>query len=285
MYADKIEAEGDVSMNINELWVVCLEPELAETAQALAAQLQQPLKFDIDVAGLESPEFVIVFGKYGVSLQQTGRKAPGPIRAEFAEGAVDHRRKFGGGKGQMIAKAVGVKAGVYPKVLDATAGLGKDAFVLATLGCNVQMLERSPVVHALLQDGLTRAREASIVDDPGLAQILTRMQLLAVDSQDYLYQITETDRPDVVYLDPMFPDRQKAADVKKEMAAFHHVVGKDEDADALLEKALAAATYRVVVKRPRKAPFIANKTPSYQLEGKSSRYDIYTIKKMPERLG
>jgi len=285
MYANKIEAEGDVSMNINELWVVCLEPELAETAQALAAQLQQPLKFDIDVAGLESPDFVIVFDKYGVSLQQTGRKAPGPIRAEFAEGAVDHRRKFGGGKGQMIAKAVGVKAGVYPKVLDATAGLGKDAFVLATLGCNVQMLERSPVVHALLQDGLTRAREASIVDDPGLAQILTRMQLLAVDSQDYLYQITETDRPDVVYLDPMFPDRQKAADVKKEMAAFHHVVGKDEDADALLEKALAAATYRVVVKRPRKAPFIANKTPSYQLEGKSSRYDIYTIKKMPERLG
>ena len=285
MYADKIEAEGDVSMNINELWVVCLEPELAETAQALAAQLHQPLKFDIDVAGLELPEFVIVFDKYGVSLQQTGRKAPGPIRAEFAEGAVDHRRKFGGGKGQMIAKAVGVKAGVYPKVLDATAGLGKDAFVLATLGCNVQMLERSPVVHALLQDGLTRAREASIVDDPGLAQILTRMQLLAVDSQDYLYQITETDRPDVVYLDPMFPDRQKAADVKKEMAAFHHVVGKDEDADALLEKALAAATYRVVVKRPRKAPFIANKTPSYQLEGKSSRYDIYTIKKMPERLG
>jgi len=272
-------------MSINELWVVCLEPELAENARALAAQLQQPLKFDIDVAGLESPEFVIVFDKHGVSLQQAGRKAPGPIRAEFAEGAVDHRRKFGGGKGQMIAKAVGVKAGVYPKVLDATAGLGKDAFVLATLGCKLQMLERSPVVHALLQDGLIRAREASIGEDPELAQILARMQLLALDSKDYLNQITDADRPDVVYLDPMFPDRQKAADVKKEMAAFHHVVGKDEDADALLEKARAAANYRVVVKRPRKAPFIANKTPSYQLEGKSSRYDIYTIKKMPERLG
>jgi 16S rRNA (guanine1516-N2)-methyltransferase len=82
----------------------------------------------------------------------------------------------------------------------------------------------------------------------------------------------------------MFPDRQKSAEVKKEMAAFHHLVGKDEDADALLAKALARAVYRVVVKRPRKAAFIADKAPSYQLEGKSSRYDIYTLKKMPEHL-
>lgn len=184
----------------------------------------------------------------------------------------------------MIAKAVGVKAGVYPHVLDATAGLGKDAFVLATLGCRVQMLERSPIVHVLLQDGLQRAREQSGFDDPELARIIARMDLLSADSQDYLSHISDNERPDVIYLDPMFPDRQKSADVKKEMAAFHHVVGKDEDADSLLDKALAQALYRVVVKRPRKAPFIANKTPSYQLEGKSSRYDIYTIKKMPEIL-
>jgi len=266
------------------LWVICQLPELAAQAHVLAEQLQQPLKADIDLTLLEAPEFVVVLDTHGVSLQQTGRKAPGPIRAEFAEGSVDHRRKFGGGKGQMIAKAVGVKAGVYPKVLDATAGLGKDAFVLATLGCHLHMLERSPVVHALLADGLQRAREIPAYDDPELAQIVARMELLAVDSHDYLAQITEDNRPDVIYLDPMFPDRQKSADVKKEMAAFHHVVGKDEDADSLLEKALAKANYRVVVKRPRKAPFIGNRAPSYQLEGKSSRYDIYTLKKMPEAL-
>lgn len=270
-------------MNLNELWVICQLEALEPQAQALASLLQQPLKQNVNVASLEYPEFVVIFDEQGVSLQQTGRKAPGPIRAEFAEGSVDHRRKFGGGKGQMIAKAVGVKAGVYPKVLDATAGMGKDAFVLATLGCRMHLLERSPVVHALLQDGLARARHH--VEDPELADIIARMQLLAVDSQDYLTQITEENRPDVIYLDPMFPERQKSADVKKEMAAFHHVVGKDEDADVLLEKALAKALYRVVVKRPRKAPFIANKTPSYQLEGKSSRYDIYTIKKLPEHLG
>lgn len=271
-------------MNIHELWVICQFPPLLAQAQALADRLEQPLKLDIDTSELSSPEFVVVYDEEGVSLQQTGRKAPGPIRAEFAEGSVDHRRKFGGGKGQMIAKAVGVKAGVYPRVLDATAGLGKDAFVLATLGCRVDMLERSPVVHALLADGLVRGRLHAISEDPELAQILARMELMEVDSHAYLEQISTQNRPDVIYLDPMFPDRQKSADVKKEMAAFHHVVGKDEDSDSLLEKALAQANYRVVVKRPRKAPFIANKTPSYQLEGKSSRYDIYTLKKMPERL-
>lgn len=272
-------------MTNNELWVVCQVPQHAEAAQLLAQQLQSPLKSDLDLTLIQAPEFVLVLDDQGVSLQHTGRKAPGPIRADFAEGSVDHRRKFGGGKGQMIAKAVGVKTGVYPKVLDATAGLGKDAFVLATLGCQVQLLERSPVVHALLLDGLARARETSGFDDPELAQIIARMELLAVDSQDYLASISDIDKPDVIYLDPMFPDRQKSAEVKKEMAAFHHVVGKDEDADLLLDKALAKANYRVVVKRPRKAAFIANKTPSYQLEGKSSRYDIYTLKKMPDHLG
>lgn len=272
-------------MNTSQIWVVYQSPVFESVAGALAESLQQPLKFDVDITSLQTPEFAVVVDEAGVSLQHTGRKAPGPVRAEFVEGAVDHRRKFGGGKGQMIAKAVGVKAGVYPNVLDATAGLGKDAFVLATLGCKLKMLERSPLVHALLQDGLTRASEAALSHDAELTHILARMELLSVDSRNYLDRITDLERPDVIYLDPMFPDRHKAADVKKEMAVFHHIVGKDEDADALLEKALTKAIYRVVVKRPRKAPFIANRNPSYQLEGKSSRYDIYTLKKLPDQLG
>lgn len=266
------------------LLLLCQSPELEAYAATIAEVLQLSVKQELDPADLQEPEFVLTLSKDGLALQQTGRKAPGPIMAEFTEGAVDHRRKFGGGKGQMIAKAVGVKAGVYPFVLDATAGLGKDAFVLATLGCRVCMLERSPVVHALLQDGLRRAREFAGDNDPELAQLLAQMELVASDSQDYLATLTEETRPDVIYLDPMFPDRSKTADVKKEMRAFHSLVGKDEDADALLDKALATARYRVVVKRPRKSPFIAERAPSYQLEGKSSRYDIYTLKKMPDHL-
>ncbi len=273
---------------MSNLLVICNCESHRERATALALRLRVGVQFACDIQGMSEPAFVFLYDERGASLQQTGRKAPGPIRAEFTQGSVDHRRKFGGGKGQMIAKAVGVSAGIYPQVLDATAGLGKDAFVLATLGCQVQMLERSAFVHALLQDGISRAREFSAEQDPELKQIVLRMALLAGDSQDYLLALPGDEgaenRPDVIYLDPMFPDRQKSADVKKEMVAFHDLVGKDEDADALLEKALAKANYRVVVKRSRKAPFLAGKPPSYQLEGKSSRFDIYTLKKLPEKL-
>jgi 16S rRNA (guanine1516-N2)-methyltransferase len=266
------------------LLVICNHESYRAQAEALALQLAVALRFECDPHNLTEPEFVMVFDESGAALQHTGRKAPGAIRAEFSAGSVSHRRKFGGGKGQMIAKAVGVKAGVYPRILDATAGLGKDAFVLATLGCSVKMLERSPCVHALLHHGLISAREFAVDEDPELKQILARMELLSVDSHDYLVQISNDDRPDVIYLDPMFPDRQKTADVKKEMAAFHHIVGKDEDADSLLEKALVKAHYRVVVKRPRRAPYVGDKIPSYQMEGKSSRFDIYALKKMPDSL-
>lgn len=266
------------------LAVLCNDPNRSIPAEQFAARLHLPLLSDQAPASIADYGFVVMFSSSGIALQQTGRKAPGPIIAEFTEGAVDHRRKFGGGKEQMIAKAVGVKAGVYPRVLDATAGMGKDSFVLATLGCELTMIERAPVVHLLLQDGLQRALEFAREQDAELLHVINRMQLLSQDSRTYLESLSAEQFPDVIYLDPMFPERQKTADVKKEMAAFHSVVGKDEDADALLPLALTHVNYRVVVKRPRKAPFLNNQTPSYQLEGKSSRFDIYTIKKLPDSL-
>ncbi|MEN0038816.1 MAG: class I SAM-dependent methyltransferase [Cellvibrio sp.] len=268
----------------NSIAVLCNYPPLLSQAEALANLLQLSLLTDQSPDAIDAAEFVVLFTQESIQLQQTGRKAPGPVIAEFTEGAVDHRRKFGGGKGQMIAKAVGIKAGVYPQVLDATAGLGKDSFVLASLGCTVTMLERSPIVQTLLADGLARAQIFARDQDAELLQTINRMQLLTQDSRRYLESLSPDQFPDVIYLDPMFPERHKTADVKKEMAAFHQIVGKDEDADALLPLALAHVNYRVVVKRPRKAPLLNNQTPSYQLEGKSSRYDIYTIKKLPDAL-
>lgn len=264
--------------------VLCNDLSARAAAELLATQLQAVVLYEQSPAAIEDYEFVVVFDTKGVAVQQTGRKAPGPIYAEFTEGAVDHRRKFGGGKGQMIAKAVGVKAGCYPHVLDATAGLGKDSFVLASLGCKVTMLERSPIVQQLLGDGLARAIHFAREQDAELLALLQQMTLVTQDSRDYFSALDATAFPDVIYLDPMFPERQKSADVKKEMAAFHSIVGKDEDADSLLPLALAHVNYRVVVKRPRKAPFLNSQAPSYQLEGKSSRYDIYTLKKLPDHL-
>lgn len=202
-----------------------------------------------------------------VQLRSAHEPGMHPLYVDFVEGAANHRRLYGGGKGQLIARAVGVQGKRKPSVIDATAGLGQDAFVLATLGCNVTLIERNAVVHALLQDGLRRAREAADVAD-----IITHMQLADGNATQLLPQLPPAD---IIYLDPMFPERQKSALVKKAMRFFHDIVGEDEDAANLLPLARQYARHRVVVKRPLHAPFLADATATYQLKGKAMRYDIY----------
>ena len=217
-------------------------------------------------------DFALQLGSAGLQFVELGPQAPGAVRVDFVEGAVAHRRLFGGGSGQMIAKAVGVQSGVRPRVLDATAGLGRDAFVLASLGCHMTLIERQPLIAALLEDGLARA-----LGDAEVGPIVARMRLLQGNAIE-LMAAWSGEPPQVIYLDPMFPHRDKTALVKKEMRLFRPLVGADQDAPALLAAALALASHRVVVKRPRKAPCIEGPKPSYALEGKSSRYDIYPKK-------
>ncbi|MBI6925633.1 MULTISPECIES: class I SAM-dependent methyltransferase [Pseudomonas] len=245
--------------------VEAMSEEYADQAQAWAQRLGLPLQDD-------DAQFAVQLGAEGLQVQQLGPQAPGPVRVDFVEGQAAHRRQFGGGNGQMIAKAVGIAQGVRPVVLDATAGLGKDAFVLASLGCHMTLIERQPLVAALLEDGLARARA-----DEQVGPIVARMRLLTGNAIACM-RAWEGEPPQVIYLDPMFPHRDKSALVKKEMRVFRPLVGDDLDAPALLEAALALATHRVVVKRPRKAPIIDGPKPSHGLEGKSSRYDIYPKK-------
>lgn len=251
--------------------------EWVEQAEALAAQLQLPCLPVQMPDQLEASQQVLWVHPQGLAIQQGGRKAPGPVRVDFVEGALAHRRLYGGGAGQQIAKAIGVKGQRCPQVLDATAGLGRDAFVLAALGCQVQMLERHPVVLALLQDGLQRAQQ-----DPEVAPITARMQLLQAHAYDYMHTQAQqgAPAPQVIYLDPMFPHTEKSAEVKKDMKAFRTLVGADRDADALLAVALAWQPCRVVVKRPRKAPCLAGQPPSLSLEGKSGRFDVYALRSL-----
>lgn len=220
---------------------------------------------------------VLLFSdEHGLALQLTGKAAPGPVRAEFVTGKMGYRREHGGGTGQLVARAVGLqKTKTALHVLDATAGLGQDAFVLAGLGCRVTMLERNPVIHALLADGLARAAL-----NTDCAAVVARMSLEAGSSIDWLNK-AGPEAVDVVYLDPMFPHRDKSALVKKEMQVFRQVVGDDDDAAQLLAAALQCARYRVVVKRPRKAPAVEGPEPAARIEGKSSRYDIYSLKALP----
>ena len=252
--------------------VFTTELDLVEHAKAIAHKLNAP--FVSNPSGAEAP-YLLELSSDGLSLRQSGPKAPGPVRVDFESGAVAHRRRFGGGKGQQIAKACGVSSNFLPHVADLTAGLGKDSFVLATLGCKVDLIERVPLVHALLEDGINRARQSS---DQTLIDIVNRMTLMSGEAVDHL---AKTDaRYDVIYLDPMFPHSKKTAQVKKEMLAFRSLVGPDSDSAELLRSALLSDPARIVVKRPRKAPFMGDTKPSYSLEGKSGRFDIYALRKL-----
>lgn len=206
-----------------------------------------------------------------LSLQTLDDRQFKPLAIDWALGKSGYRRLHGG-RGEMIAKAVGVKQSLLPTVIDSTAGLGHDSFVLAAIGCSVIMIERSHVVRALLWDGLRRASEAHTI-----TAIAQRMKLVPGESVVQLKKMSLNDSPDVVYCDPMFPERNKSALVRKEMRVFKDIVGADHDAADLLEQALNTAKKRVVVKRPRKAPTVDGPPPSHCIEGRACRFDVYML--------
>lgn len=236
-------------------------------------QLTQRWALDHD----EQSEFALVLTEQRLELRKLDEPKLGAIHVDLVGGAVGHRRKFGGGKGQAIAKAAGLNKGSTPTVLDGTAGLGRDAFVLASLGCKVRMIERNPVVAALLDDGLERAKQDSEIGE----WVSERMHLIhasSLEALDELAQDQTFERPDVVYLDPMYPhpeNKKKSALVKKEMRVFQSLVGADLDADGLLKPALALADKRVVVKRPDYADWLDGEKPTMAIETKKNRFDVY----------
>lgn len=204
-----------------------------------------------------------------LELRKLDEPKLGAIAVNFVNSTMAHRRKFGGGRGEAIAKAVGIKGDYLPTVIDATAGLGRDAFVLAAVGCKVLLVERNPIVAALLEDGLNRAYQ-----DPEIGKFMQeRMQLSEVSNISQLDPAQTV--ADVVYLDPMYPHKQKGALVKKEMRVFRHLVGADSDSDDFFAPAKALARKRVVVKRPDYAPFLAEQKPDFSQETKNHRFDVY----------
>jgi 16S rRNA (guanine1516-N2)-methyltransferase len=205
-----------------------------------------------------------------LELCATRKDAPGPIYVDFLTGALGFRIRHGTANKELLARAIGLKGFNLPTLLDATAGLGRDAFILARWGCRVCLVERSPIIGALLRDGLVRASANDNTRD-----IVERMQLLVGDAALIMDKITEHERPDVVYLDPMYPHRSKSALVKKEMRLLRMLVGEDLDAPQLLDAALRTARKRVVVKRPRVASALPGIVPSHSLLGGTTRFDVY----------
>lgn len=250
--------------------IVCQVPSHLPAAEALARSLQLPLltqkdnQYALQLCYLES--HIELYS----SLLDTG------ISVDFCAGKLAHRHHFGGGRGQAIAKAIGLKQGKTPTVLDATAGLAADAFTLATLGCSITLLERSAMLCALIADAIERAQ-----NEPALQEIFQRgFQLINRDAIEYLQQLDHADLPEVIYLDPMYPERKKSAKVKKTMQILQQLHGADDNAEALLACSLAHATKRVVIKRPAHAASVKGRKPSLSIKSKKTRYDIYTLAKL-----
>jgi 16S rRNA (guanine1516-N2)-methyltransferase len=248
--------------NLTTIPILPANPIVHDAAAQLAATFHLPI---VDSPPPDLPLLLYLTTERLELRDMTTRM--GPVYVDFVGGALGYRRRYGGGRKQPLAKAIGLKDGTT--VLDATAGLGRDAFILAHLGCHVQMIERSPVVAALLYNGLQRAQQDAKIG----ALIEERLQLIHHDAQNWLLQLSEP--PDVIYLDPMYPHRKKSALVKKEMRLFRAVVGDDLDAPALLKAALVCARRRVVVKRPKWAPSLDE--PSFCIESEKTRFDVYNF--------
>ena len=201
---------------------------------------------------------------------QTMTQVEGELRVDFVGGAVAHRLRFGGGRGQALPKAMGLRAGKTPTIIDATAGLGRDAFLLASLGAQVTLIERSDKMHELLVQGMIEAAQ----EGGELGEIIGRMTLLKGDAKDLLPTLSG----EVILIDPMHPPRHNSALVKRELRQVREIVGTDEDAADLVRVALEHARNRVVLKWPAKADPIAGiRACSHQIRGKSTRYDVFMV--------
>ncbi|AGI33813.1 TPA: class I SAM-dependent methyltransferase [Mannheimia haemolytica] len=217
----------------------------------------------------KSSPLALVLTEERLELRKLDEPKLGAIAVNFVDGTMAHRRKFGGGRGEAVAKAVGIKGDYLPTVIDATAGLGRDAFVLAAVGCKVLLVERNPIVAALLEDGLNRAYQ-----DVEIGSFMQERMILA-DVRDISQLDPQSQMAEVVYLDPMYPHKQKSALVKKEMRVFQHLVGADLDSDSFFLPAKGLAKKRVVVKRPDYAPFLAEQKPDFSHTTKNHRFDVY----------
>ncbi|HEY0961218.1 MAG TPA: class I SAM-dependent methyltransferase [Pseudomonadales bacterium] len=248
------------------------DPADTITSAAVALQLDLPSFNSAD----ELPgtcTHVLWASTAGLALGPRGGRPATATRVDFLDAALQYRVRTSG-KRQGLGKAVGLDKASGISVLDATAGLGRDAYVLAALGCHVSLMERAPLVHALLDDGLRRARRDG---DASVQAVLDRMLLLHGDSRERFAAIARGDapQPDVVYLDPMFPPRSKSASVKKDIALLHTLLGAEEDFTGLFVAALPCATHRVVVKRPGGKHDATLPQPAFTVPGKAAHFEVY----------
>lgn len=223
----------------------------------LAAQLSLP------VVSPDSTQYDFILLKTSTQLSLIRQLKPkATLTIDFSSSQLQYRRAKGGS--ELLTKAVGLNKNKNLNIIDATAGLGRDAFIMACHGGKITMLEKNPLVAILLEDALNKLMDERL-----------KLKLIKSDSIEYLKGLIAL--PDVIYLDPMFPERQKSALVKKEMQFLQQILIEDQQPELLLAIALKKATKKVVVKRPNSAEFLGAIEPSYSLKSKANRFDIYVL--------
>ena len=298
-----------------EALAVHLKTQLSEEADVLSPSAEGEMQIEADecvsssaegvrsvtntqVTGISKSPVWLSVDADGLSLTDGDQT----MRGDFTK--LQKRLQYHNLTHELLVKATKVKGRENLRVIDATAGMGEDSLLLAAAGCEVTLYEQDPVIAALLQDTMRRALE-----EAALHEIVMRMQLVEGDSIDHLRRLGEAGtgsdapeddaghdcstltasaatmtgsdealkRPDVIYLDPMFPERQKSGLVKKKFQLIHYLEAPAENEEALMQAAIAAHPFKIVVKRPAKGPQLAGLKPSYSLDGKAIRYDCYVF--------
>lgn len=237
--------------------------EYNEEAKFIANKLKANIIDDKD--SINNENLILNIGSNGLSLinknmilhgdftKNMKRLSPAKIQSELLIKAA----KIKGKKENLIA-------------VDATAGLGEDSLLLAAAGFKVYLYENNPIIALLLKDTIERAKKLS-----ELEEIVCRMEVIEADSIKAMQELDF--KPDVVLLDPMFPERKKSALVKKKFQLLHFIESPCTDEEEMLEAAISAKPHKIVIKRPLKGEWLANRKPDYSLKGKSIRYDCMVL--------
>ena len=254
---------------------ICLQPQSPKNLlphQKTAPQLQAQLQLPFCPQSPTKTDFLLGWQQNRLSLFSNPKTA---INIDFCSGKLQHRLKFGGGKGQPLAKAVGFHKYPHFSIIDATAGLAGDSFVFASLMAKTQnsghlhLIEQHPLIAYLIEDALIRGQACPHTD------IQTLIQKMQLHPGSAIVQIPKLPPAEVIYLDPMYPEKKKKAAVKKGMQTLQKLVGSDQNSEQLLQIALNHALKRVVVKRPKGAPPLKGPSPHATIHSPNTRYDLY----------
>lgn len=243
--------------DLNKLTIYIDDGGDRDTALALSQQLGAP------IAEKPGDELTLVIDGSGLSLVGCGMRYQGDFTRmlnRVTKGRLHH---------EMLVKIAKTKT-EHPIAVDAAAGMGEDSFLLAAAGYEVYLFEQDAVIAALLKDALRRARE-----DERLCGIVTRMHLTEGNSIELMPQIEE--KPEIVYLDPMFPPRKKSGLIQKKLQLIQKLEQPCADEKELFDAAAALHPKKIIIKRPLNGALLADQKPSYTVKGKAIRYDVVVL--------